>query len=114
MLDTRSIFFSFLINNPVVLSFVCHKLGLRTYIIVHTNFAIQSSHFLDIAGWLAKMAYIDHEHCIQWRNAHGPYSCRKIFDSHHREVVEEIECRLSPGKSCFCEFELTVGWNVNY
>ena len=65
MLDTRSIFFSFLINNPVVLSFVFHKLGLCTYVIVHTNFAIQSSHFVDIAGWLAKMASIDHELWIQ-------------------------------------------------
>ena len=35
------------------------------------HFATQSSHFVDRAGWQAKMASI--EFWIPWRNAHGPH-----------------------------------------
>ena len=52
-LDTRSIFFSFLINNPVVLSFVCHKLGLRTFVIVHTILPPTAVIlWIELGGWL--------------------------------------------------------------
>ena len=87
--------FLFLLKQPCC-SLICLP-QIRPVRIRHRShdFATQCSHFVDIAGWLAEMAPI--ELWIQWRNAHSPYSCRKIFDSHHREVVEEIECCLSPG-----------------
>ena len=75
------------------------------------DFATQCSHFVDIelGGWLKWLplncGYNDVMHT-------APILVERFLI--HREVVEEIECCLSPGKSCFCEFELTVRWNVNY
>ena len=50
--------------------------GLCEYVIVHTIFGWQSSHFVDIAGWQAKMASI--EIWIPWRNAHKPFKAAVV------------------------------------
>ena len=53
---------------------------MRIHRISH-HFTTQSSHFVDRAGWQAKMASI--EFWIPWCNAHGPIDRRPELNKHH-------------------------------
>ena len=64
------------------------------------HFATQSSHFVDRAGWQAKMASI--EFWIPWRNAHGPHSSL---------VSRRIDhTRISPLSQTFYLWIIFLSW----
>ena len=51
------------------------------------HFASQSSHFVDRAGWHAKMASI--EFWIPWRNAHGPHFGGQQFSLNENDTASK-------------------------